>query len=189
MNKREARKEASKRCGELEEAYMTEASLKIAERLMDEPVWQKASEVFIYFGVKSEVRTEELIRTALKSGKTVFLPRVISPEEMVFIKTDSVRQTEKGAFGIPEPVYDKERTADHAPDLVIVPCVAVDRGGNRAGHGKGYYDRYLSKVKEAFRICPAYDCQLFDLIETDDNDIGMDMIITESRIIRTGIRK
>ncbi len=184
MNKKDARREAEKRRSLLAGEYMSEASAKIYARLRQESAWTDAGYVFIYYGVGYEVRTEEVIRDALQAGKRVFLPKVISGNQMVFIEVLSPEDTEYGAFGIPEPVYDEKKAADELPDLVIVPCVAVDRKGNRAGHGRGYYDRYLKSMRQVPFICPAYDCQVFDHIETDDNDIRMDIIITEKEIIR-----
>lgn len=163
---------------------MSEASADISGRLRMESVWTDAEDIFFYYGCGYEVRTEEMIRDALNAGKRVFLPKVISGNDMVFIEILSPEDTEYGAFGIPEPVYDEMKPASECPDIVIVPCVAVDRYGNRAGHGRGYYDRYLKSMQQVPFICPAFDCQIFDHIETDDNDIRMDIIITEKEIIR-----
>ena len=53
---------------------------------------------------------------------------------------------------------------------------------SRMGYGKGYYDRYLSK-SSALKIGVAFDVQetKFDVKPTD---IKLDMIITESRILK-----
>lgn len=50
------------------------------------------------------------------------------------------------------------------------------------GYGKGYYDRYL-KDSSALKIGIAFDVQeiKFDVKPTD---VKLDMIITESRILR-----
>jgi len=68
--------------------------------------------------------------------------------------------------------------------LIIVPGVAFDLNLNRIGYGKGYYDRFLSKVsKNVPKIALAYDFQVLESISEGENDIKMDMIITEKRII------
>ncbi len=183
MNKGEARKEGMKSRALLTDIYRKEASEKIAERLRTADIWKEAADIFLYYGYKNEVQTEGLIQAALEEGKHVFLPKVVSEEDMVFIRIASMKDISEGAYGIPEPLNREPDIYTGEPQLVTVPCVAVDREGNRAGHGRGYYDRSLGRMKDASFVCLAYDCQVLDHIETDENDIRMDVIITEKEII------
>ena len=95
-------------------------------------------------------------------------------------------------------------------DLVIVPCVAFDAGGRRMGHGKGYYDTFLShlidakntvtgrnhdnsssaldskgnrKVPLLIGVCLNEQYIEDGVIPTDENDIPMDIIVTPEKIV------
>ena len=61
---------------------------------------------------------------------------------------------------------------------MIVPIVAFDDRLYRIGYGKGYYDHFL-KVLDVIKIGVAFDCQRVNQIERDENDIKLDLIITE----------
>jgi len=183
-SKAEARARALHRREALGPEYRQEASRGISERLRQEGVWREASVVFLYCGYKDEVQTAELMEAAFREGKRVFLPKVVSDSGMVFVQADPAEELVYGAYGIPEPSMTGNPGAEVRPDIIIVPCVAADRRGNRIGHGKGYYDRSLVKYGDIPFVCLAYDCQLADEFETEDTDIKMDMIITEKEIIR-----
>ena len=71
---------------------------------------------------------------------------------------------------------------------MIVPAVAYDRRGNRVGRGKGYYDRLLADTS-ATRIGIAYDFQLVDEIDVEPHDVGVDMVITDTRLLYTRNKK
>ncbi len=84
------------------------------------------------------------------------------------------------SYGIPEPDPDHSTLINKEDiDVVIVPCVGFDEHKNRLGHGGGYYDRYLKDCK-ALKICVAFEAQKLDRVVTDDDDIEMDLIITEN---------
>ena len=98
---------------------------------------------------------------------------------------DPDRDLFPGFKGIREPDPDSLRqlSADDL-DLIIVPGVAFDSSGNRLGMGKGYYDRFLKHLRpSALKIALAFENQIVASIPWDDNDIKMDMIITEERVI------
>ena len=183
-SKAEARARALHRREALGPEYRQEASHRISERLRQEGEWRDASVVFLYCGYKDEVQTAELMEAAFREGRQVFLPKVVSDSGMVFVQADPAEELVCGAYGIPEPSMSGAPGAYVRPDIIIVPCVAADRRGNRIGHGKGYYDRSLVKYGDIPFVCLAYDCQLADEFETEDTDIKMDMIITEKEIIR-----
>ncbi|MCR5773582.1 MAG: 5-formyltetrahydrofolate cyclo-ligase [Lachnospiraceae bacterium] len=186
MRNREAcRREILARRNSLTEPFIEKASETIGERLRNEPVWKEAASVCLYYGCRGEVRTEGLIRSAFDEGKKVFLPRVISDTQMVFIEVLSGEKQAEGAYGIPEPVYDETRLMRETPGLIVVPCVAVDRKGNRLGHGKGYYDRFLEGMGKVPSVCLAFSCQITEGFMTKDTDIRIGNIITEEEIIRT----
>ena len=69
-------------------------------------------------------------------------------------------------------------------DVVIFPGAAFDIEGNRIGYGKGYYDKYISKLTyQPYKIGICYDFQLLDEIPSDTHDIKLDKIITEHRTV------
>lgn len=49
-------------------------------------------------------------------------------------------------YGIPEPANGSILPAGDI-DMIIVPLLAVDRQGHRAGYGKGYYDRFMAQCR------------------------------------------
>ena len=180
--KAELRREAAQKRSRMQPEEREKASALIAQRLFSMKEWQEAERVFLYYGCGDEVKTEEIIDSALSSGKQVFLPKVTSSEKMVFIRvTSRAEGVIPGAYGIPEP-EDKGLYEEDPPDLIVIPCVAVDEKGSRIGHGKGYYDRWLRGHEELTRVCLAFECQIVDCFRPDDTDIRMDAVLTEKRL-------
>ena len=86
------------------------------------------------------------------------------------------------AYQIREPDPDHSVTIDPEDiDVVIIPCVGFDEKKNRLGHGGGYYDRFLKKTY-ALKICVAFEAQKLESVIFDENDIAMDLIITEKSV-------
>ena len=161
-----------------------EKSLAIYERLSATDHFKNCDHLLIYADAKGEVRTEGIIIKALSMGKMVYLPRTGSNMSMDFYRIDSVDELECADFGIMSPPSDPHRLfkekdiSDRC--LCIVPGVAFDRKCNRMGYGKGFYDRYLARVRIPHLIGLSYEFQIKDYIETGIYDIPMNMIITEN---------
>ena len=54
----------------------------------------------------------------------------------------------RSTFGIAEPPPDAA-VGKNDFDIVLMPCLSVDRYGARLGHGAGYYDRWLARTGRA----------------------------------------
>ncbi len=88
----------------------------------------------------------------------------------------------KGNFGIPEPTHPV--FAPKEIDLILVPGVAFDRAGHRIGRGGGFYDRLLPQYR-AVRVGSCFDFQcLEETIPSEEHDVQMDYLVTETQILK-----
>ena len=99
-----------------------------------------------------EVDLAGVIAEMLKTRR-VYLPRVVNPGRMEFIKVDAdwAINLEKGAHGVQQPRAGYGDGLDGASIgrlAVLVPGIAFDGGGARLGRGGGYYDRFLEGVQK-----------------------------------------
>lgn len=70
------------------------------------------------------------------------------------------------------------------PDVVIVPCVAFTRRGERLGQGGGWYDRFLTEIRDDCRtIGVGFAEQLVDDVPTEEHDVALDVIVTDDTVI------
>ena len=155
-------------------------SRTVGEAVLTTDVYKSADSIMLYYSIGNEVDTTMIAEHSFADGKQVIYPVTdeesgrITPIEIV----KGARFT-RGGFGIPEPsgeVYTGRI------DLVIVPGVAFDHGGGRLGFGKGCYDAFLSHT-DAYKIGLCYDVQLLDTLPTEEHDVRMDAVVTESEII------
>ncbi len=165
-------------------------SRTIFARIAQIPEYLQAKVVLYYVDVRDEVRTSWLLPEVLGDERvTVVVPYCVGDELQLF-RLEDMEQLSQGAFGISEPRAELRNipTLQVAPkeiDLALVPGVAFDPSGGRLGHGHGYYDRLLAALtSETTKIGIAFDCQIVEQVPTDDHDIAMDVVVTESRVMR-----
>lgn len=104
--------------------------------------------------------------------------------EMVFIPAEDESDFIPGAFGIRQPSGRIRPVAGDQIDIMLMPGLAFDFRGGRLGRGKGYYDRYISRIepkKRPMAIGTAHDFQLLDFVPTDADDISADYVFTPER--------
>lgn len=139
--------------------------------------------IFTYISYGSEVDTFKFINHLFDSGKNIYVPKCdISRCEMQPVRISALDNLRKNQYGILEPVDN--RICEDKIDVIVFPGLVFDINGNRIGYGKGYYDKFFSLLN----YCPpkigvCYDFQILDSIPADDNDVKMDMIITENRMV------
>lgn len=162
-------------------------SRTICERFASLPEYAKAATVMCYVDMRNEVRTRPFLPQVLQHGKRLVVPYCMGDELELFCLTD-MDELAVATFGILEPKPEfrqrKERGITPAQlDLIMVPGVAFDPRGGRIGHGKGYYDRLLTRTRpDTPLIAMAFECQVFPEIPMQPHDISMDKVVTEKTI-------
>lgn len=160
---------------------------KIYSKLLNNEIFKKAKNIFIYISFATEINTKPIIEKALEENKNIYIPKIYkSDSSMKAIKLNSFKDLKENSMGILEPIQDGDYIDKENIDLIIVPGVVFDKEGNRIGYGGGYYDRYLSDIKEVRnKIALAYELQVLDFIGEEKHDIKVDYIITEEKIRKT----
>lgn len=145
-----------------------------------------------YMAFGSEIHIGNVMDKAIKLGIEIYIPRV-EGKNMSFYRYYGKESTSSGFKGILEPdnqerfIYDP---SDALKVLMIMPGVAFDIDRGRVGYGGGFYDRYLQDKKGILTAAICYDCQLSDeLIELEPTDIRPDIVITEERVLSSGVIK
>ncbi len=178
MTKAEARRLAKSRIAKMSEAEKEWASGAITDALTSLDAFRKCKSPFVFLSSHEEPDTHEIVGLLLALEKNVSVPRVRGGEmDAVAITPYSDFRTNK--WGILEPAGG--RLAIDC-DLAIVPMVAFD-GLKRAGHGKGYYDKFFAEHPDCKKIGIAFDCQRVEGLECEAHDVMMDAVVTEKDII------
>lgn len=185
--KKELRRKILKGRNTLPREKIVEASQVIAIRLQSIPDYQTAKTIMFYVSSGNEVDTSGMIRAALANKFRVAVP-LVRPETRDILSvliSDPDRDLSPGFKGILEPNFDSNRElSPREPDLIIIPGVAFDPAGNRLGMGKGYYDKFLKSARpDALKIGLAFENQIVSALPVHENDVRMDRIVTEDRVI------
>lgn len=157
-------------------------SVIIADKILSMPEFSYNHDIYTYMSFRNEVNTDYLISQCLLAGKNTAVPKVYG-EDMIFYQILNTTNLCEGYMGIKEPSGNLPVMDTHK-GIIIVPGMVFDRKGNRAGYGKGFYDRYLAKNPDLIKIGIAFNFQIVDEIETNQFDIPMDYIITEQEFIK-----
>ena len=133
-----------------------------------------------YYPYNSEVDTTKILKEFEKKKYLVSLPKIKKNFRMDFYQWSSNEPLSINKYGIPEPISGKVIY----PDILLVPIVAFDKNFNRIGYGGGFYDRYIKRVKKNKNIITiglAYSFQKVKKIQTNNNDMKLNFIITNKK--------
>lgn len=159
----------------------------IARRLLARPEFNEARTIMFYVSQGSEVHTHRMIRETIRMGKRVAVPVALEKGKKLLpvVIRDFDLELFPGARGILEPRLGKNRQIPPAEiDLVILPGVAFDPGGNRVGRGHAYYDTFLKEVRPSIpRIGLAFERQVLKKVPRAAHDVPVTQVITEKRLI------
>lgn len=180
--KRELRKRMRAVRGALPATACETRSSEIASQVMGLDAFDRASVVLAFASIRREVRTGSLIEAAWSASKRIALPRV-KEEGLVLHEVGPETELTEGAFGVPEPSEEAPEVPPEAVDFALVPALAVDPTGHRIGYGGGYYDRLLPLLTRAKTCAVAFDFQLIAEVPLLANDVPVDLVVTDTRVI------
>lgn len=158
-----------------------EDSEQVCERLEHSTHFKDAKTIMVYYPVHNEVDLRPLIHK-YENEKTFLFPALTHGSHKMKVRVMHPHTPfRKNYMGIPEP--DTEEY-DGTIDMIIVPGISFDKNRWRVGRGGGYYDRFLRKYRNTFKVGVCYDFQMHADVPHWIKDIRMDRVVTPTTIIR-----
>lgn len=181
--KKRLRVEAFARRDGLDKGWRAEAAHSIAERALGLPELADASPVGGYWPIRSEVDPRPLMEALLARGQIVALSQIRHPH-LSWREWRPGDVLVHGGFGVREPGPDAPEVF---PRALLVPLSAFDRRGGRLGYGKGHFDRSIAELWASgpvLAIGLAYAMQEIDAVPTEPHDRLLDLVVTETGVVR-----
>ncbi|WP_285010096.1 5-formyltetrahydrofolate cyclo-ligase [Pedobacter faecalis] len=183
MKKAEIRKEAMRQRKALSERQVAELSLGLLEQFKRlDFTGVKTLHVFLPIAEKNEPDTFLFIEwlQAEHPDVKIIVPRADFDSALMTSHVYAGREDlQKNLYNILEPQKSALHTGD--VDMVLVPLLAFDRRGYRAGYGKGFYDRFLSGLK-TLKVGVSFFGPVEEIEDVHENDVRLDCCITPERM-------
>jgi 5-formyltetrahydrofolate cyclo-ligase len=139
-------------------------------------------QIGLYLPIRGEPDVTGLVAALAGSHLAFSLPVVgASGRTMEFRRWDAGAALTPNRVGIQEPLGGAFTTFA-ASDLMLVPCLAVDRSGVRLGYGGGFYDAFLPRCAAA-RIGVVYDELLVTALPHEAHDVRLPRVVTERGVV------
>lgn len=184
--KRAVRARARRARDSVDSAERRAAAQEVAHALLALPELLSARALLAYAALPTELDPVPAVWRLRKRGVRVAYPRIESPGVLGMHYVDHELELVPGPFGLSQPREHAPRAPHAAIDAVLVPAVAFDVRGMRLGYGGGYYDRLLPILRpDCLRIGVAFDEQLLAEIPAEEHDEVVDIVVTQTRVIRT----
>lgn len=184
MTKEQIRQETLNKRLALSDGFVREASAHIQDDVLRSSFWPKQGRVGLYSSIKNEVQTNILLQKALESGLHVYFPRV--EQGIHFYEVNGLDDLERGSWNIFEPKLTCEELAEDTDlDLVIVPGVVFSKNCFRIGYGRGYYDKFFSRLdRQITSVGLGFEMQIVDAIPATEWDQPLTAVVTEKGVYR-----
>lgn len=181
------RKSMQKKLTALSQEEKKLQSENVITKLFALPLLQKSKRISVYLSTEDEISTEPILKYIFENKKSCFVPRY-SRNDMEMVKLNSMKDWEAlplTKWNIKQPDLSdiRENALEGGGlDLVIVPGVAFTSKGDRLGHGKGFYDTFLTSLEKRQRYAPitvalAFKEQVLNEIPLQQHDVKIDLIL------------
>lgn len=166
----------------------THAAKLVTQNVLQLPLYQSSQHIAYYLADEGELDPQSIIKYAEQAGKSGYLPVMSAKHEIRFFSYQTGDALVQNDYGILEPDQSAQTPIEASElDLVFMPLVAFNKQCDRLGRGGGYYDRSFSFLKDSSIKKPrliglAYEFQRQDALITEEWDVRLDHVATESDI-------
>lgn len=155
-------------------AAMSEA---VCNSIIRDGQWRLCDTVLLYYPLSDEADVRPLIQMAYEAGHRVLLPVVVG-QELELRLYEGEESLRVGAYNIMEPVGQLFPSEKYEQiQMAIVPGMAFSAGGHRLGRGKGYYDRLLPRLPQAYKIGVCFPFQFLTDVPSEEHDVVMNEVV------------
>jgi 5-formyltetrahydrofolate cyclo-ligase len=154
----------------------------VEDRLFALPELAGAGTVLLFYAFGSEVGTAGMAERAVRGGKRLLLPYLEggAMEAGEVLPGDRLAPTDYG----PKEPSRRVAVDPREVGVVVTPGLAFDRAGRRLGYGKGFYDRYLRRLRsETARVGVGFSIQVVDEVPADPSDERVHLVVTDTEVI------
>lgn len=179
------RKALKQRLSKRSTIEQAEHAQSIAPHLLADPTLSSASTILAYAASPPEISLDPFITDAIKQGKRIAIPSIdwarksMTAHQISNLDTDLI----PGRYDIRVPRAGCPVVEPAQIDVILIPGLAFDRAGNRLGRGAGFYDRYITALKDEGHnptlIGVCYHAQIVNSVPTEPHDHRVDRVITE----------
>lgn len=181
------RKQIKENIGKIPMADRERQSDFVYRQLINLPAFKNSQRISVYLSTADEISTDAFVRKSFELNKQIFVPRYRG-NVMQMVKLESLQDWETlplTKWLIRQPsVHDVRDDAMETGglDLVVAPGVGFTKDGWRMGHGKGYYDSFLTKLiasqpKRPNIVAVCFKEQLVENLPRHDHDVHIDQVI------------
>ncbi|WP_433856849.1 5-formyltetrahydrofolate cyclo-ligase [Streptomyces kronopolitis] len=148
-----------------------------------------APTVAAYVSIGGEPSTRALLDRLRAAGVRVLLPVLLADNDLDWACYEGAEGLVRAGRGLLEPAGPRlGPEAVTGADVVLLPGLAVDRGGLRLGRGGGSYDRVLARLERAGAraslVVLLYDAEVLAEVPAEPHDRRVHAAVTPSAVHR-----
>lgn len=167
---------------------MEQTAKSVVTSVTNSDEYKNATMILGFMPMNDEVDIVPLMKQALKDKKKVAVPKMAkSGNDMDFYLIDDFDGdfTSDNKYNIREPSENCTKlSSDQIPSdaLIFVPGLVFNLEGARLGRGKGYYDKYLSRVPDCDKriVCGVcFTICVTKAVPIEKNDVRVNYLLNE----------